>query len=962
VSRRLISSLAMAMATVLVSGLMFFAISAVFSRKAYAASTYYLATTGDDGGPGTIDQPWATFARANANMTAGDTLIVRDGTYVQSLSDPVSGTPFAYTTIKAENDGRVVVDGSCLGEWQNALDIYDRRFVQVEGIKFRGGRADGCGNSAGCLSASDHVKVLRCSFYDPSTRSAVEDPGGTNYPTLSITGCSYCLLEDCWAWGYGRYRFESYESDHVIMRRCVARYDRMKAHYPMAVFSIYSAPYNQLQNCIAIDSDQDAYYTGTDESSEGFYGGILAPNCVEEYANTGLKYLGCIALNVSGDQGCGSLITYGTHTIRDTVVWDCKGGVAFGLPHHPSLSLDHVTVGATYGTHSDSTWSGGVGAVSWTDGVGTSVRNSQFLHSNEYGIFDLRGSDYNNFWDNRKGDYGNSFGQSHTVAGLNDSYLDPGQKYILRVEEDSPLCGRASDGGDVGATVLNRYGVSGTLWGEPGYEDLTSENLWPWPYEARISNDMRSYTGPPSGVRGFCAYGMTLSRYIWEYLGNPMPEFVSHNWYFAEGTTRDNPNDGTYEEWLCLQNPGAADAQVTLTYMLGEGTTENQYVTVEAEGRLTVSVNDFLGPDKDVSTLVESDQFILVERPMYFNYRNKWTGGHDVMGVPVPRDSYYFAEGTTRDNANDGSYEEWLCLQNPGGTDADVKVTYMLGTGQNIEETYPVGATSRETVDVNTVVGPDQDVSMLIESTQPIVAERPMYFNYRNKWNGGHNVVGAPGPDTEFFFAEGTTRDNANDGSYEEWLCLQNPGDTDADVTITYYTAQAGTQTEDVTVGAGSRCTVDVKLKLGADVDTACKVESTNNVPILVERPMYFNYHSIWPGGHDVMGCNAPSKSYYFAEGTTLTDFNTYVAVMNPGANAATVKFTYVIEGEPSQQTTVTIDPGKRFTLDVASVIGVNKNVSMLIESDEQIVAERPMYFGYKGWCAGGHDTLGYGI
>jgi len=222
---------------------------------------------------------------------------------------------------------------------------------------------------------------------------------------------------------------------------------------------------------------------------------------------------------------------------------------------------------------------------------------------------------------------------------------------------------------------------------------------------------------------------------------------LSDTYYFAEGTTRDNPNDGTYEEWLCLQNPGATIANVTLTYMLGDGTTEVQKVTVEKESRLTVSVNDFLGADKDVSTLVESDQLILAERPMYFNYRNKWTGGHDVMGATAPRDTYFFAEGTTRDNINDGSYEEWLCLQNPGGADADVKVTYMLGTGRNIEETYPVGATSRETIDVNTAVGPDQDVSMLIESTQPIVAEHPMYFNYRNKWTGGHDVVGAPATD-----------------------------------------------------------------------------------------------------------------------------------------------------------------------------------------------------------------------
>jgi len=38
------------------------------------------------------------------------------------------------------------------------------------------------------------------------------------------------------------------------------------------------------------------------------------------------------------------------------------------------------------------------------------------------------------------------------------------------------------------------------------------------------------------------------------------------------------------------------------------------------------------------------------------------------------------------------------------------------------------------------------------------------------------------------------------------------------------------------------------------------------------------------------------------------------------------------------------------------------QDVSIWIESDRNIVAERPMYINYHGWCTGGHDTLGYGI
>ncbi len=437
---------------------------------------------------------------------------------------------------------------------------------------------------------------------------------------------------------------------------------------------------------------------------------------------------------------------------------------------------------------------------------------------------------------------------------------------------------------------------------------------------------------------------------------------LSKTWYFAEGTTRDNAVDGRYEEWLCLQNPGTTAANVKLRYMLGDGSNLTQDVVVNPRSRNTVSVNDFLGKDKDVSTFVESDQLILAERPMYFNYRNKWTGGHDVIGVPVPRTSYYFAEGTTRGNSIDGYFEEWLCLQNPGDTDATVNVKYLLETGQTVERNYPVKKTSRYTVDVNLEVGKDHDVSCVVTSNQPIVAERPMYFFYHDKWTGGHDVVGAPGADTTFYFAEGTTRDNAVDGAFEEWICLQNATSTAAPVRITYFTDQAGTQTQDVTVGPTSRLTVDVKLKLGANVDTSFKIESTSGVPILVERPMYFNYHSAWNGGHDVMGCNIPRKSFYFAEGTTLSNFATWIAVMNPGSSNATVTFKYLLGDGTNKEASVVVGPEKRYTRNVLTDVGPNQDVSIVVEGSSEIVVERPMYFNYHDWCTGGSDTLGYGI
>jgi hypothetical protein len=49
------------------------------------------------------------------------------------------------------------------------------------------------------------------------------------------------------------------------------------------------------------------------------------------------------------------------------------------------------------------------------------------------------------------------------------------------------------------------------------------------------------------------------------------------------------------------------------------------------------------------------------------------------------------------------------------------------------------------------------DSSLILQSSIPVVAERPMYFNYKGVWTGGHDVVGAPAAAGTWYFAEGYT-------------------------------------------------------------------------------------------------------------------------------------------------------------------------------------------------------------
>jgi len=241
----------------------------------------------------------------------------------------------------------------------------------------------------------------------------------------------------------------------------------------------------------------------------------------------------------------------------------------------------------------------------------------------------------------------------------------------------------------------------------------------------------------------------------------------------------------------------------------------------------------------------------VAERPMYFNYSGTggygWTGGSCVMGAPSLASSYYFAEGTTR-----AGFEEWLTLQNPGPTDINIHAVYYLGTGAPVEKDYPVPAAKRSTILVPTEIGTEKDASVYLTSPSPFLAERPMYFDYRGLgnwgWTGGHCVIGATSPAGEWFFAEGYTGLN-----FEEWLCIQNPGAAAATVTITYYPEGGGTPiVRTHAVGGNTRYTVPVNVDAGSNLAISTKVSSDQ--PVIVERPMYFNFNGAWSGGHDVVG------------------------------------------------------------------------------------------------------------
>ncbi len=327
------------------------------------------------------------------------------------------------------------------------------------------------------------------------------------------------------------------------------------------------------------------------------------------------------------------------------------------------------------------------------------------------------------------------------------------------------------------------------------------------------------------------------------------------------------------------------------------------------------------------------------------------SGYFDVRGEPEPPvEEWYFAEGYTGDG-----FEEWLCLANFSATDATVTVTYYYEDAAPLtKEPFILPAGTRRTLYVNAEAGAGRNVSARVASTAPIVAERPIYFNYRGAWTGGSDVIGAREGSTDACFAEGYTGEG-----FEEWLCLANFSDTDATVTVTYYYEDAAPLTkEPFTLPAGTRRTLYVNAEAGAGRNVSARVAST--APIVAERPIYFNYRGAWTGGSDVIGAREGSTDACFAEGYTGEGFEEWLCLANFSATDATVTVTYYYEdAAPLTKEPFILPAGTRRTLYVNAEAGAGRNVSARVASTAPIVAERPIYFNYRGAWTGGSDVIG---
>lgn len=499
-------------------------------------------TPSDSGTCGSKTNPCLTIKYGLTQFASGDTLLIGNGTYTGTsnmISDGFAsysltaknGSAGAYTTIKAETDWGVVIDG----QGTNNTGWTTWAYGIVRGIHFK--------NSAGYglrCAACNHVKVIRCAFEEQS------DYGLYFNSDSSTVGSTNCLAEQNFAFGQGSYFFDDGSSqttglknDRNIYRMNVVRRDFYHSpgnsnHY--AAFASYYGALNAVyyQNNIAVDS-----VTGP---TSGWYSNA---SLYPANGGNGFTVTGHISINEAGMAG----LFEGGSSVNITdavfyVVQDYSGNSNGIYGYNSSNTYNRIIVnGSSY------TESGGSGFMEMTNA--NTITNSIF-YGNLIGLRQCTGSNYNDLYNNTTSNY------YSMTPGANDRTINPltnGLLYPVRIENSSTLKTAGTSGGQIGPSILYRYGrtaslesecggaidgLSCQLYGETGWNELQDGqsgrslvSLWPFPNEATIKTKMAAYSAHGvSGARGFATgtsidgSAQTLTKYIWEYLGNQIPADV----------------------------------------------------------------------------------------------------------------------------------------------------------------------------------------------------------------------------------------------------------------------------------------------------------------------------------------------------------------------------------------------------------------------------------------------------
>jgi glucose/arabinose dehydrogenase len=426
-------------------------------------------------------------------------------------------------------------------------------------------------------------------------------------------------------------------------------------------------------------------------------------------------------------------------------------------------------------------------------------------------------------------------------------------------------------------------------------------------------------------------------------------------YYLAEGAT----SPAFFDVSVDLVNPSTVAASVVVRYLLLGGTTASEAYLVPSQRRLSVDPKSLPAlASAQFSTLVESDRPIVVSRQMTWDVARRY-GAHMERALTTPASEWFLAEGATT-----AGFNLFYLLQNPNPSSVTVDITYLLPPPlAPIVKEYVLPATSRTTLWVDfedpRLAAAEVSAAVRTRNGEGIVVERAMYGEAPGQgFAAGHAGAGVTSAAAEWFFAEGATG-----AFFDLFLLLANPGQASATGELRFLLPDGSVVVRPFAVPAMSRQTqhvdnLDPRL---ASTPVSTVVRSTNGVPIVAERAMWWSGLSGWHEAHVSAGATGAHTSWALAEGEAggRDAASTYVLTANVGGTRDEVTCTVVFEDRPPLSKTFEVGANTRFTLDIASAFpeAVGRRFGVVVSSARgaPLVVEGAVYSDAQGvfWAAG---------
>jgi hypothetical protein len=426
--------------------------------------------------------------------------------------------------------------------------------------------------------------------------------------------------------------------------------------------------------------------------------------------------------------------------------------------------------------------------------------------------------------------------------------------------------------------------------------------------------------------------------------------------YLAEGATSD-----FFRSKIALANADldpAHPAAAVLSFSREGGSILRAALRVAPGNRETLDVATVPGLEVGAfSTVIETDRPLAIDRTMFWDTRgpleSSGYGAHTESAVETATTEWYFAEGAT------GVFDLYYLLQNPQDAPVDVTIRYLRPSDAPVVRTYTLPPRSRTTIYVNEVDATlaISDVSAAFAATAPIIVERAMYGSRPGQpFALGHAARAVTTPATIWFLAEGATGE-----FFDTYVLVANPGSTAATIDARFDKPDGSSVLRSYTVNANSRFTIHLDTLAGLEATSvSTTITSTNSVPVIVERAMYWpNGFADYYEGHASPGSTTSGLRWALGEGEEGGPYEaqTYVLIANAGATPGRVRVTPLLESSAGTPVEIDLQPNSRTT--VRPGAGHTGRFGTLVESigatPAPIVVEGAFYWNVDGvvWAAG---------